>query len=155
MRSSASASSMPASTRPRAQTAPRLVDKVLQVESAPIVPLKPMCSDQMIGHLLAKAPADADGTWPCRPVCEGLEWMASPEVARGFNVATRNARGAHWRGDGGDQEGEIAARYRGWAEKLAYEYPYVGSVLESIAASYDHEAKWNDSDSKVRSRLPY
>ena len=81
--------------------------------------------------------------------------MASPEVARGFNVGTRNARGAHWRGDGGDQEREIAARYRGWAEKLAYECPYVGSVLEGIAASYDHEAKWNDSDAKIRSRMPY
>ena len=111
--------------------------------------------DQMIGHLLAKAPAEADGTWPCRPVCEALEWMASPEVARGFSVATRNARGVHSRGDGGDQEREIAGRYRGWAEELAYEYPYVGSVLEGIAASYDREAKWNDSDAKVRSRLPY
>jgi hypothetical protein len=111
--------------------------------------------DHMIGHLLAKATSEADGTWPCKPVCEALEWMASPEVARGFNVATRNARGAHWRGDGGDQEREIAARYRGWAEKLAYEYPYVGSVLAGIADSYEHEAKWHDSDAKVRSRLPY
>jgi hypothetical protein len=33
--------------------------------------------------------------------------------------------------------------------------PYVGSVLEGIAASYDHEAKWNDSDAKIRSRMPY
>jgi plasmid maintenance system antidote protein VapI len=111
--------------------------------------------DQMIGQLLSKAPSDADGTLPCRPVCEALEWMASPEVARGFTVGTRNLRGAHWRGDGGDQEREIAARYLGWAQKLAYEYPYVGSLLESIADSYKHEAKSHDSDAKVRGRLPY
>ena len=111
--------------------------------------------DQMIGQLLSRAPADADGTWPCRPVREALEWIASTHVARGFNVGTRNARGAHWRGDGGDDERELAARYRGWAEKVAYEYPYVGSVLEEIAESYEHEAKWHDSDAKVRSRLPY
>jgi hypothetical protein len=111
--------------------------------------------DQMIGQLLSKAPADVDGTWPCRGVCEALEWMASPEVARGFSVGTRNARGAHWRGPGGEQEREIAARYRGWADRLAYEYPYVGSILEGLAATYDREAKWNDSDAKVRSRLPY
>lgn len=111
--------------------------------------------DQMIGQLLSKAPADADGIWPCSPVCEALEWMASPHVARGFHVGTRNARGAHWRGDGGDQEREMAARYHGWAEKLAYEYPYVGGVLEGLAEAYEHEAKWHDSDAKVRSRLPY
>ena len=28
--------------------------------------------DHMIGQLLARAPADDDGVWPCRPVCEAL-----------------------------------------------------------------------------------
>jgi hypothetical protein len=106
--------------------------------------------DQMIGQLLANAPADEDGTWPSRPVREAMEWMSSDEVGRGFHVATRNARGAHWRGEGGEQERELSAKYRGSARKVAYEFPYVSTVLESIAESYDREANWEDTDAKVR-----
>ncbi|MGE0769429.1 MAG: HigA family addiction module antitoxin [Hyphomicrobiaceae bacterium] len=109
--------------------------------------------DQMIGQLLANAPADEDGTWPCRPVREAMEWMSSEHVGRGFHVATRNARGVHWRGEGGDQERELSAKYRGRARKVAYEFPYVSSILESIAESYDREANWEDTDAKVRGRL--
>lgn len=36
---------------------------------------------------------------------------------------------------------------------MSFEYPYVSSVLERIAASYDREAEWHDSDAKVRKRL--
>ena len=70
-------------------------------------------------------------------------------------VGVRNARGAHWRGEGGAQERELAAKYRAWAERLHFEYPYVGGVLEEIAASYDREAGWQDTDAKVAKRLRY
>ena len=109
--------------------------------------------DDMIGGFLARAPADEDGVWPCRPVCEALEWMASEEVADAFVVGARNRRGAHYRGSGGDQERDLTARYRAWAGELVYEYPYVGGLLERIAASYDHEAEWQDTESEIRQRL--
>ena len=32
--------------------------------------------------------------------------------------------------------------------------PYVASVLEGIAASYDRESEWQDSEAVVRKRLP-
>ena len=53
------------------------------------------------------------------------------------------------------QESELAERYRGWARKLVYEYPYVGALLERIASSYDTEAGWEDTRFEVRQRLPY
>jgi len=109
----------------------------------------------MIGQLLSRAPAGEDGVWPSRPVCEALEWVGSQEVAKGFRVGAYNSRGAHWRDEGGKQEREIGARYRGFAKRHAFEYPYVAGVLESIASSYDREASWNDADAKVSSRLPY
>jgi addiction module HigA family antidote len=112
-------------------------------------------ADEMIGQLLAKAPADGDGLWPCRPVCEVLEWIATQSVASGFHVATYNSRGVHWRGEGGDQERDLAARYRSFAQRLAFEYPFVANTLEGLAASYDREAQWHDTDAKVRSRRPY
>ena len=33
--------------------------------------------DQFLGQLLSNAPADTDGTWPCRPVCEVMESIGS------------------------------------------------------------------------------
>jgi len=93
--------------------------------------------------------------WPCEPVCEALEKMASTDVAEGFRLGVYNARGVHWRGEGGNQERELAARYRNWAQKLGPEYPFVGSVLEGIVASYDYDARLQDSEAKVRRRLQY
>jgi hypothetical protein len=62
-------------------------------------------------------------------------------------------RGAHWRGEGGAQERELGEKYRAWAERLHFEYPYVGGMLEGIAASYDREAGWQDSEAKIENRL--
>jgi len=109
--------------------------------------------DQIIGQLLSRAPAQENGVWPCLPVCEVMERIASQEMAKGFGVGVYNARGVQWRGEGGSQERELAATYRGWAQQLAFDYPYVGSVLESIATSYEREGEWHDSEAKVRRRL--
>lgn len=109
--------------------------------------------DSRLGQLLSKAPAEDTSVWPCLPVCEAMERIASSEIARGFIIGVHNARGAHFRREGGEQERELAAQYRGWSQQLAFEYPYVASVLEDIAASYDREAAWHDSEAKVRQRL--
>jgi hypothetical protein len=110
-------------------------------------------TDQCLGQLLAKAAPDGAGGWPPVPVCEAMESIASPEIAKGFSVGVRNSRGAVWRGEGGAQERELATKYRTWSQKLAFEYPYVASVLEEIAASYDREAAWHDSEATVSKRL--
>jgi hypothetical protein len=110
--------------------------------------------DQRLGMLLCKAPAEADNSlWPCRPVCEAMEAVASEHIGIGFSVGTHNSRGVHWRGPGGDQERELAAKYRGWAQKASIEYPFVSSVLEKIASSYDRQADREDSEDKVMKRL--
>ena len=79
--------------------------------------------------------------------------MASEHLGIGFNVGTHNSRGVVWRAEGGDQERELAAKYRTWAEKAAIEYPFVSSVLESIASSHDREADREDSEARVTRRL--
>lgn len=109
--------------------------------------------DQWIGMLLSKAPADEDGGWPCLPVCEAMESIAAKQIGRGFDVGVYNGRGVHVRGEGGAQERELAAKYRSWARLRAFDYPYVSSVLEDIAAGYDHEAGWQDTRTKVEKRL--
>jgi len=111
--------------------------------------------DHCIGQLLAKAPEGENGIWPCEAVCEAMEGIASPEIGRGFQIGVYNSRGVHSRGEGGEQERELAAKYRRWAEHLHFEYPYVGGVLEHIAASYERDAAWEDSEAKITKRLRY
>ena len=110
--------------------------------------------DHCLGQLLAKAPKDKDGLWPCRAVCEAMDEIESPKMGEGFHICVRNSRGVHWRGEGGQQERDLAAEYRTLAEQLHFEYPYVGGILEGIAASYDREATWQDSDAEIAKRLP-
>ena len=111
--------------------------------------------DVRIGQLLSKAPAEEDGSWPCFPVCEAMESIASHQIGNGFHVGVLNSRGVHSRGidEGGLQERELAAKYRGWARLRAFDYPYVSTVLEGIATDYDCQAGWEDDRVRIQRRL--
>lgn len=111
--------------------------------------------DRKIGELLSKAPAEEDGGWPCLPVCEAMERIASQPMDDGFRIGVFNKRGVHSRGidEGGAQERKLAAKYRGWAQQRAYDYPYVSRVLERIAVNYDQEAGREDAGVEISKRL--
>lgn len=109
--------------------------------------------DHCLGQMLAKTPEGENGIWPCEAVCEAMEGIASPEIGEGFHISVSNSRGVHWRGEGGEQERELASKYRAWAARLHFDYPYVGGVLDGIAKSYEHEAAWQDSENKIEKRL--
>lgn len=109
--------------------------------------------DHCIGQWLSREPSEDNGVWPCLPICEAMEAIASEDIASGFRLGVINARGAHWRAEGGSQERELSAKYRNWAQQLAFDFPYVSRVIESIAASYDREAEWHDSEANVRKRV--
>ena len=113
--------------------------------------------DDRIGELLSKAPPEDDSSWPCRPVCDVLESHASEDIAAGFRIGVYNARGVVSRSleEGGKQERELAARYRAWAQRLAFDYPYVASILQSIAQGYDRDAEREDSEVRVMKRLEH
>ena len=112
--------------------------------------------DLTIGELLSRAPADDDGRWPCKAVCEALERLSSGEVDRGFIIGTYNARGVVTRktGEGGEQERELVAKYRGWAQQIAYEYPHVSGVLARIADGYERDAGRQDTQASLLRRFP-
>ena len=113
--------------------------------------------DRYIGQLLSRAPAGKDGLWPCLPVCETMERIASHDIGVGFDMDVRNRRGMTSRayGEGGAQERELAAKYRHWAELRACDYPCVSAVLENIATRYDWEAKRHDDKAKIDQRLEH
>jgi len=109
--------------------------------------------DRCLGKLLAKAPGGKNGIWPCEPVCEAMEEIASQEIGEGFSIGVYNSRGIHTRAEGGSQERELAAKYRAWAKCLHYDYPYVGGVLKGVATFYECEARGWDSEAKITRRL--
>ena len=48
------------------------------------------------------------------------------------------------------KEREFAERYRGWAKRRSPNYPYVGSILEDIAADYDRQAFKQDAEAEIQ-----
>ena len=110
--------------------------------------------DDVIGNFMARAPAGEDGTWPCRPVCEALEWIATDEVGEGFVIGTLNRRGVYMRGKSGDKERETVERYRTWSAELA-EYPRVSRSLRCIATYYENEAGRQDTETELMRRLSH
>ena len=84
-----------------------------------------------------------------------MKGIGSHEIGVGFNMGVRNQRGFMLRviREGGAQERDLAAKYRSWAKRRAPYYPYVGGVIEDIAASYDWEAKRHDDEAKIDQRL--
>ncbi len=108
-----------------------------------------------IGHLLAKSKPGADGIWPSEPIREVLEDVGTKEIAVGMSIGLYNLRGAHWRGPNGEQERELASKYRGWSKTLALNSPFTSRLLDEIAKTYDRDAEWHDTDANIRKRLPY
>ena len=112
--------------------------------------------DVNIGELLSRFPPDDDGQRPCRAVCVALERISSGDVDQGFIIGTYNARGVVMRqvGERGGQERALAAKYRGWAQQIAYEYPHVGGILERIAEVYERDALQRDTHADLQRRFP-
>jgi len=109
--------------------------------------------EKMIGQLLSAAAVGTDGIWPCEEVRKVLEECGTRDIAIGAQIGVYNSRGAHFRGEGGDQERALAQTYRNWSRTLAFEYPYVSNLLEGIADGYSRQAEREDSEAAVRRRL--
>jgi plasmid maintenance system antidote protein VapI len=110
--------------------------------------------DQCIGRLLSCAPAGKDGVWPCEPVRDVMEDVHSKEIMRGAHTGRYNSRGVVHRSEGGDQERELAEKYRIWANALHYSHPFVASeLLMDIVKTYEYEANREDTEAGIRRRL--
>jgi hypothetical protein len=111
-------------------------------------------ADTCIGTLLSHSPVGDDGVWPCEPVRKVMEDLQSEPIMRGAHTGVYNSRGAHWRGEGGDQERQLAAKYRTWAQALQSSYPYVASVLlMGMVRTYEAEANREDTEAGIRRRM--
>ncbi|MEX5581566.1 helix-turn-helix transcriptional regulator [Pseudomonas lurida] len=111
-------------------------------------------ADRRIGKLLSRSPVGKDGVWPCESVRSVMEDIQSEIMMEGACDGVFNARGAHWRGDGGEQERQLSEKYRVWGQALQFSYPFVASkLLMTLARSYDNQAVHQDNEAGIRRRL--
>jgi hypothetical protein len=111
-------------------------------------------ADLCIGKVLSCAPVGKDGVWPCEPVRQVIEDIQSEPMMSGAHNGIYNSRGAHFRGEGGDQERELAQKYRKWGEALQLSHPFVAArLLMELAKTYDRDASREDTEAGIRRRL--
>src|SRR5262249_4268514 len=102
--------------------------------------------DVKIGNVLAYAPPESDGSWPCIPVRDVIEEFGSEALTEGFEVGILNRRGAYWKApdEGGTQERTLAQDYFAWAEASKIEWPKTAASLRRIGERYEAYARRAD-----------
>lgn len=110
-------------------------------------------TDQKIGYILSKSEIDTDGIWPKKEVRKVFDEFASEEISIGMGIGLRNSRGASFRPENGSPERALAEKYHEYANSVMNKYPFTGRMLMGIAESYEHDAKWYDTDGRVNKRL--
>jgi addiction module HigA family antidote len=110
--------------------------------------------DRSLGKLFSNAPRGEDGVWPCEPVREVLEEVQSDAISRGMVLGVYNARGAHFRAEGGDAEYALAQKYRNWAQALEFSHPFIAAtILKPLTNTYEQEGTGHDTESRIQRRL--
>jgi hypothetical protein len=99
--------------------------------------------EESFGAVLAWAPSDADGSWPCEVVRDLLEEMQSAHVDQGIVIATLAKRGVTSRGleEGGRQEQELGSTHQAGAELFRDRWPRTAAILRQLAESYELDAR--------------
>lgn len=111
-------------------------------------------TEHAIGQLLSASPDGEDGIWPCEAVRDAIEQVQSEAMCDGFTTGKFNRRGVTWRGEGGQPERDLAAKYKGWADAIRYTHPFTAThILDDLANTYRRDADWHDSEEGIRKRL--
>ncbi|MDT2021202.1 HigA family addiction module antitoxin [Methylocella sp. CPCC 101449] len=109
--------------------------------------------DVCLGKLFSNTSEGKDGIWPGEAVRQVMEDIQSESISEGAHTGLYNSRGVHSRGEGGDQERELAEKYRRWAVGLLYSHPFVSALLMGMVKTYEKEATREDLEAGIRRRL--
>jgi len=106
--------------------------------------------DRAIGTVLAGSPSAPGGTWPAEPVRDVLDVADGGSLREGFAIGMANNRGMTVRDsyEGGQQERDLAQRYRGWARQVNVGWPRVAALLRDYADQLDREGRRNDGQAE-------
>lgn len=111
-------------------------------------------ADNVIGKILASSQIGKDGVWPCEAVRTVMEDVQSESIMAAVQTGVYNLRGLHAVGHGGEQEYELAEKYRNWAKQIQISSPFVASeLLMKLSKTYESEAVLNDSKEKIKRRI--
>ncbi len=107
--------------------------------------------DYQIAEMLARAPADSDGTWPHVAVRNLLESLKNQIIEEHIPIAVYNNRGVTTRGpfDGGQQERDLAKNYETMARAVSTKWPRTAAMLRSMSKKYKSQAKDEDISSDL------
>ncbi|MFV9474157.1 hypothetical protein ACM5Q9_07045 [Advenella sp. RU8] len=106
-------------------------------------------TDLTIGSWLSEWPLSKNlECWPNPIIAELLDQDDSEDIRRGFHTGVHKSRGVTTRMpyDGGVQERQVAEEFRRFSCHWLNSRPNLAAMLESLAKSYEHEAKLNDED---------
>lgn len=108
----------------------------------------------VIGEALAAPVVDDDGIWPCQSVRNVIENEQSDDLETGLYINRLNQRGVHGRSiyAGGQQERDLAAKHREDADKVRNRWPRTGAMLETLARSYNADARREDDSAEHDAR---
>ena len=85
------------------------------------------------------------GKWPSDSVRRIIESIATGINSLRFELVIYNSQGRHGNGNGGDQERELAAKYKLQANEIRFEAPFTARVLDDLSDSYNRDARvWDE-----------
>ena len=101
---------------------------------------------QKIGQMLSGSPHDPDGTWPCSPVRDAIEKVASTDLEIGLGTGVMNSRGVVSKNpsEGGASERALAERYEGYAAAVRALHPCTAAALRRIGEWYRRDGSRED-----------
>lgn len=109
------------------------------------------CCDLEVAKMLSKSPIGEDGVWPHPAVRDLLERLRNRIIEKHIPISIFNSRGMTSRavGEGGQQERELVEKYKGYANATKVKWPRTSAMLDSIANSYDRDAKREDIEADL------
>jgi hypothetical protein len=111
--------------------------------------------DEQIGRVLRYGPPPSGDEWPCEPIRDLIEATDSDQLESGLLVEIYNSRGTTSRGptEGGGQEWGLVKRYQRYASFAAASWSRTAGFLNSVAKSYEVDARRNDLNADLRQDL--
>ncbi len=106
-------------------------------------------TDLTIGGWLSEWPLNKNlECWPNPIIAELLDQDDCEDIRRGFHTGVHNSRGVTSRMpyDGGTQERQVAEEFRRFSSHWQNSKPNLAAMIESLAKSYEHEARRQDED---------
>lgn len=110
--------------------------------------------EDQIARVLVHAPPDPEGRLINEEIRDLIEEVQSAAFEEGLRVEYYNQRGVTSRDPeaGGQQELDLAQKYRDEAKEMADQWPRTAALLREMAKSYEHDARRWENEAEQRRR---